>query len=104
MATAVCLALKSVGMGQVNPGNQELKNLIEAGADIGLFVESGRDCVAKGKSFAYLLAKVRGRIGDAQRLATKTINTSSETLPRAHTYTNARTELLKGAAAAIYEG
>jgi hypothetical protein len=103
MSTAVCLALKSIGMGQVNPGNQELKNLIEAGADIGLFVEVGRNCVANGKSFAYLLATVRGRMGDAQRLATKSITTSSEAIPRIHNY-NARTELLKGAAAAIYEG
>lgn len=81
MAGAVCVALKSVGMGQVNPGNQTLKNLIESGADIGLFVEVGRDCVAKGKSFAYLLGAVRGRMGDAQRLATEAIKPRTATLP-----------------------
>lgn len=62
MAGAVCVALKSLGMAQVNPGNQSLKNLIASGADIGLFVEAGRECVAAKKPFAYLLAVVKGRI------------------------------------------
>ena len=64
MAGAVCVALKSLGMGQVNPGNQNLKNLLDAGADIGMFVEIGRECVANQKPFAYLLAAVKGRMAD----------------------------------------
>ena len=74
MAGAICVALKSIGMGAVNPGNLNLKALIDAGADIGMFVEIGRDCVAKGKPFSYLLAAVKGRIDDSSAIAEKAIS------------------------------
>ncbi len=73
MAGAVCVALKSIGMSQVNPSNQTLKDLISAGADIGLFVEVGRECVEKQKQFAYLLATVKGRMSDDLAIAEKAI-------------------------------
>lgn len=69
MAGAVCVALKSIGMGQVAPGNQNLKDLLDAGADIGTFVEIGRECVANQKPFSYLLAKVKGRMADNAAIA-----------------------------------
>ena len=86
MAAAVCVALKSIGMGQVSPGNQNLKNLIDEGADIGTFVEIGRECVENKKPFAYLLAKVRGRMSDAAlaaSAATAKLPTSGGMLPGA---------------------
>ena len=73
MAGAVCIALKSVGMSGVNPGNQNLKNLIEAGVDLGVFVEVGRECVRQQKPFSYLLAAVKGRMSDSQAMADQAI-------------------------------
>ena len=73
IAGAVCIALKSVGMSGVNPGNQNLKNLIEAGADLGVFVEVGRECVRQQKPFSYLLAVVKGRMTDSQVMADQAI-------------------------------
>jgi hypothetical protein len=69
MATAVCVALKSIGMASVNPGNEKLQILLRSGADIGTFVEVGRDCVKNSKPFAYLLATVAGRMKDAAAIA-----------------------------------
>jgi hypothetical protein len=79
MAGAVCIALKSLGMGQVNPGNQTLKNLLSDGADIGMFVEAGRECVAIQKPFSYLLAMVKGRIADDLAIAEKATAVKSAT-------------------------
>jgi len=73
MAGAICVALKSIGMGQVNPSHQTLKNLLSEGADIGMFVEYGRKCVAEKKPFAYLLAMVKGRMDDDLALACKAL-------------------------------
>ena len=69
MAGAVCVALKSVGMGAVSPGHVALRELLEAGAGIDLFVEAGRECVQRKKGFPYLLAMVQGRLADARGLA-----------------------------------
>lgn len=69
MATAVCIALKSIGMAGVNPGNEKLQILLRSGADIGDFVAVGRTCVETGKPFAYLLATVAGKMKDAAALA-----------------------------------
>lgn len=69
MPGAVCIALKSLGMSQVNPSNLRLKNLLDAGADIGMFVEAGRECVANQKPFPYLLATVEGRLAESERQA-----------------------------------
>jgi hypothetical protein len=79
MAAAICIALRSIGMARTNPGNPLLAQLISDGADIGAFVDAGRDCVADGKPFAYLLKTVQGRMGDAKRIAghaTKPTNTA----------------------------
>ncbi len=71
MAGAICVALKSVGMQAVNPSHPTLKSLIDSGADIGIFVEAGRECVNSGKGFQYLLAKVKGQISDSEKVASK---------------------------------
>lgn len=69
LAGAVCVALKSVGMAQVNPSHEGLRTLIADGAGLDMFVDAGRECVDRGKGFAYLLATVQGRLGDARRMA-----------------------------------
>jgi len=71
MAGAVCVALKSIGMGKVNPTNQSLIDLLAQGAEIGMFVDVGRECVESHKPFSYLLATVKGRMADAAALAAK---------------------------------
>ena len=69
MAGAVCVALRSLGMASVSPSNPTLIDLIDKGADIGTFVEVGRDCVKAKKPFSYLLATVKGRMADASAIA-----------------------------------
>jgi hypothetical protein len=74
MAGAVCIALKSIGMSAVNPSNQNLIDLINRGADIGVFVDVGKECVASKKPFSYLLATVKGRMADAEAIAAKAVS------------------------------
>lgn len=69
MAGAVCVALKSIGMMPVNPSHPGLRALLDSGADIGTFVEIGRECVKNKKPFAYLLAAVKGRMADSAAMA-----------------------------------
>ena len=70
MAGAVCVALKVEGVGDVNPGNLNLKALIDAGADVGTFVAAARDVKDSGnKRFAYVLGIVRRQMATAADLA-----------------------------------
>jgi hypothetical protein len=69
MAGAVCVALKSIGMGKVAPGNLMLKSLIDAGTDIGVFVEAGKIAVDRQKGFEYMLAIVKKQVQDASQFA-----------------------------------
>ena len=69
MAGAICVALRAIGMQNVNVSSPDLKRLIDANVDIGTFVEMGKECVAKQKPFAYLLAAVRGRMADSANVA-----------------------------------
>lgn len=78
MAGAVCVALKAIGMGKVSPGNLMLKNLLEAGADIGLFVDAGKKAVERQKGFEYTLAIVKGQMSDSADFANQ-VNTSTPT-------------------------
>ena len=96
MAAAVCVALKSIGMADVNPGNERLRVLLGAGADIGTFVEVGRDCVKNSKPFTYLLATIAGRMADAAALADVAM-----AAPQAATRHQAAPNKHAGAAAAI---
>ena len=76
MAGAVCVALKSIGMPNVNPSNPTLIDLIDKGADIGVFVDVGKECVQAKKPFAYLLATVKGRMADIDALAANAVSRS----------------------------
>lgn len=71
---AVCIVLKSEGIGKVNPSHPTLAALLQEGAEVGHFASVARDCVARGKpDFAYVLATVKGQLADAQTAA-KTAN------------------------------
>ena len=66
----VCLALKGEGIGAVSPSNPKLKTLLEAGADVGMFIDAARAAKARGKaSFAYVVAAVDGQMQEAQAVA-----------------------------------
>ena len=66
----VCLALKGEGIGAVSPSNPKLKTLLEAGADVGMFIDAARAAKARGKaSFAYIVAVVDGQMQEAQAVA-----------------------------------
>lgn len=66
----VCLALKGEGIGAVSPSNPKLKTLLEAGADVGMFIDAARAAKARGKaSFAYVVAVVDGQMQQAQAVA-----------------------------------
>jgi hypothetical protein len=69
MTGAICMVMKACGMQGVNPSHPDLQVLIDKGADIGLFAEVARDCVAKKKPFSYALAVIKGRMRDAAALA-----------------------------------
>lgn len=81
VAGAVCVALRSEGMAQVNPSHPELLTLLEQGAKIEEFVNAGRIAREKGKGFAYVLGIVKGQIADAKRMAEETAN-APPTTPR----------------------
>lgn len=74
MAGAVCVALKSIGMAKVAPGNLHLKTLIDAGADIGAFVEAGKKAVDRQKGFEYMLAIVQKQLVDCAALGSSLAN------------------------------
>ena len=66
----VCLALKGEGIGAVSPSNPKLKTLLEAGADVGMFIDAARAAKARGKaSFAYVVAVVDGQMQEAHAVA-----------------------------------
>ena len=72
MSGAICVALRAEGVGSVNPSNPKLKTLIDAGAEIGLFVDAARSAKDRGKAtFAYVLAVVDGQMQDAHQAANK---------------------------------
>lgn len=61
-ASRICIALKAMGISGVNPGNQRLRMLLSAGADLTEFVgfvDKARG-TAPGREFAYILAAVEG--------------------------------------------
>ena len=67
---AVCMAMKSVGISDVNPGHTQLLALLEAGTPLETFVSVARDCVARNKgSFRYVLSVVERQELEARDLA-----------------------------------
>lgn len=65
MASAVCVALKSVGLFPVSPSHQGLRDLIDAGAEISAFVDAGRAAVERKKGFPYVLGIVRNQMAES---------------------------------------
>ena len=64
-AGEVCKAMKDAGMQSVNPSNQKLIALLEAGITLPEMVDAAKDATEKGKPFAYALAVAEGRRRDA---------------------------------------
>ncbi len=57
---AVCIALKAAGVAQVNPSNQLLRALVDAGATPAEFTAAAAKAIGKGDPFAYVLGVVEG--------------------------------------------
>lgn len=67
---AVCVALKSIGVSDVNPSHSKLLTLLNAGVALETFVGTARECVARGKgSFRYILSVVENQEAEARDLA-----------------------------------
>ena len=67
---AVCMALKSIGIADVNPSHSKLLALLDSGVTLEAIVATGRDCVARGKaSFRYVLGCIEHQEQDARNLA-----------------------------------
>lgn len=66
---AVCMVMRSEGIGSVNPSNPDLAALIDVGAQVGQFADAAKTAVGKGKGFAYALGIVRGQLSESKALA-----------------------------------
>lgn len=66
---AICMVIKSEGIGSVNPQHPDLLALVEQGADVGHFASAAKVAKERGKGFAYLLGVVKGQMADAVQLA-----------------------------------
>ena len=70
VAGAVCVVLKSHGVGNVNPSHPDLLAMIAAGADFGQFSEAAKLAVCKKiPTFAYVLGIVRRQLEDVAQMA-----------------------------------
>lgn len=69
----VCLAIKNIGIVEVNPSHPELLMLIEAGATIDEFMHAARTAKDKGKGFAYVLGVVKGQRSEALKAKDKVL-------------------------------
>lgn len=68
-AGEVCKAMKRVEVSDVNPGNQTLRALIDAGATLEEFTGAAAKAVAEGKGFAYAIGIVRRDREQAAQIA-----------------------------------
>ncbi len=68
-AGAICRALRTVGIANVNPGHPMLGTLIDAGATEAEFVGAAAESLDKHDPFAYLLSVVKGQREDAAKAA-----------------------------------
>lgn len=71
---SVCVAMRTQGMGDVNPGHPDVKALLAGGADLSMFLHAARTAVERKKGFAYALGIVRSQLADATRLAKAAAN------------------------------
>lgn len=63
----VCKAMKAEGIGDVNPGHTDLRQLLETGSTVQDFIDAARTAANKGKGFAYAIAIVKSRREEAAR-------------------------------------
>lgn len=70
-AGQVCKAMKQAGIGDVSPGNQTLKTLIDAGATLDEFTGAAAKAVSSQKGFAYALGIVKRDREQAAAMAGK---------------------------------
>lgn len=78
LEAAVCVLLKSEGIGSVNPQNPTLVKLLKDGADIGMFAEAAKISKDKGKGFAYVLGIVKSQLSDAAHVAAQARDSPSK--------------------------
>lgn len=70
MAGAVCVVLRSEGVGSVNPSHPDLLVLLAGGATVGQFSEAAKLAVGKKKAtFAYVLGIVKKQLQDVAELS-----------------------------------
>ena len=68
-AGAVCVVVKSLGIGSVSPQHPKLLELLADGADVAEFESAARKAVDAGKGFAYALGIVKNAREDSKRIA-----------------------------------
>lgn len=69
MAGAICVALKSQGIFDVNPSHPTLRALVDAGVGVDVFVQAAQTAVGRAKGFAYVLGIVKGQMAEAVKMA-----------------------------------
>jgi len=74
----ICVVMKSMGIGSVNPQHPKLATLLADGATVADFESAARIAVEGGKGFAYALGVVEGIRADAKRQPKPIIETFRE--------------------------
>jgi uncharacterized protein YdaU (DUF1376 family) len=74
----ICVVMKSMGIGSVNPQHPKLATLLADGATVADFESAARIAVEGGKGFAYALGVVEGIRADAKRPPKPIIETFRE--------------------------
>ena len=74
----ICVVMKSMGIGSVNPQHPKLSTLLADGATVADFESAARIAVEGGKGFAYALGVVEGIRADAKRPPKPIIETFRE--------------------------
>jgi len=69
LAGAVCLVVKRMGIGLVNPSNAKLNTLLNAGVSVGQFQDAVQKALDSGKNFSYALSIVERETREAGELA-----------------------------------
>jgi uncharacterized protein YdaU (DUF1376 family) len=95
-AGEVCKAMKLAGVADVNPGNQTLRTLIDAGATLEEFTGAAAKAVAEGKGFAYAIGIVRRDREQAAQIATGLLRGPLPSKSRAPVAENFQTKTYAG--------
>lgn len=65
------MAMKAAGIADTNPGNQKLRTLLDASADLAEFVGAAQKAAGENKGFAYALGIVANARIQAAQMATQ---------------------------------